>query len=334
MPPRKPTAVPWDRVEAAPLVLITGPEELLAERAIARLIQQGLQAEPEAEVVQVDATSEASQGVQAAAAGSLFATSAIVVARGVEQLTDSFLEDSLAYLANPNPEAMVIWRHRAGQRGKKLLDALRAAGAKEAACQAIKYDQDKTAFVIEEFRAADRLIDRGAVQALIEAVGADLMELAASCQQLVADTSGRISRDMVDRYYSGRAQATAFAVAEAAVVGDVAKAAALARHAMGSGTEPLQLVSALAAKLRTMAQVGGAKRAGLDPVKDLKISPWLVSRARQTLQKWDGPALGQAILAVAQADAEIKGLGGVPGKVGRAYVAERAIMFVAQHAAD
>jgi len=334
MPSSKSPTVPWDRVEAAPLVLVTGPEELLAERAIGRLVGQGLQRDPDALVVQLDASSEASQGVQAAAAGTLFDTSMIVVARSVEHLTDSFQTDSLAYLANPNPEAMVIWRHRSGQRGKKLLDALRAAGANEAECQAIKYDQDKTAFVIEEFRTADRLIDRGAVQALIDAVGADLMELAASCRQLVADTTGRISRDMVDRYYGGRSQATAFAVADAAVAGDVAKAAALARHAMGSGTEPLQLVSALAAKLRTMAQVGGAKRAGLDPVKDLRISPWLASRARQSLEKWDGPSLGQAILAVAQADAEIKGLGGVPGKVGRAYAAERAFLTVAQLAAD
>jgi len=280
----------------------------------------------------VDASSEASQGVQAAAGGSLFATSMIVVARGVDQLTESFLVDSLAYVANPNPDAMVIWRHRTGQRGKKLLDALRAAKVSEATCPEVKYDSDKTDFVIDEFRAAERLIDRSAVQALVEAVGADLMELAAACQQLVADTTGRISRDMVDRYYGGRIEATAFAVADAAVAGNTAKAVALARHAIASGAEPLQLISALAAKLRTMAQVGGAKRAGLDPVKDLKVSPWLATRARQALHNWDAPSLGQAILAVAEADAEIKGLGGAPGKVGKAYAAERAILTVAQAA--
>ncbi|MCL1898224.1 MAG: DNA polymerase III subunit delta [Micrococcales bacterium] len=332
MPTKQSRALPWNRAEPASLVLVTGPEDLLAERAIARLIRLDQQVNPESEVVRIDAAQSDGPGVRAAAGGSLFTSHTIVVASQVDQLSEGFMQDSLAYLSDPNPDAMVIWRHRAGVRGKKLLDALKTAGASQVQCPEIKWDSDKASFAIEEFRAAERLADRTAIEALVDAVGTDLRELAAACQQLANDTTGRISKPMVDRYYGGRVEATGFAVADAAVAGDVAKAVALARHAMACGVDPLPLVAALAMKLRTLARVAGAKRAGLDPVKDLKVNAWQAGKARKELVNWDGPRLGTAIRAVARADAEVKGLGGAGGKIGRAYAAERAILAVAQQA--
>jgi DNA polymerase-3 subunit delta len=330
--PTKTRAVPWDRASVAPLVLIGGPEELLAERAATRLIRLDRQTHPESEVSRIDATLEVAESLAELASPSLFADRRVVVVDNVAQLSASFQADALAYVAAPNPDAMVMFRHSGGQRGRKLLEALRAAGASEVACPEIKWDGDKAAFVQGEFQRAERLIEHDAVQALVEATGQDLRELAAAAAQIVADTVGRVNKAMVDRYYGGRSQVTGFAVADAAVVGDAAKALAMTRQAMASGVDPLVVVAALAGRLRGLARVGGARRAGLDPIKDLKMAPWAVEKAKRDLRRWSGEALGRAITAVADADARVKGVDSASSRVARAYATERAVLAVAQAA--
>src|SRR5690606_16721945 len=98
-------------------------------------------------------------------------------------------------------------------------DAVRGAGGPVVGCDPITRDADKVTFAAGEFRAAGRRAEPAAVRALVEAVGSDLRELAAACAQLVADTSGTISADMVERYYAGRVEATGFRVADAAIAG-------------------------------------------------------------------------------------------------------------------
>jgi DNA polymerase-3 subunit delta len=146
------------------------------------------------------------------------------------------------------------------------------------------------------------------------------------------DTTGRVTALMVERYYGGRVETTTFKVADAAVLGQTGEALRLARHAMDSGVDPVPLIGALAAKLRTLAKVGGALQARQDPVKDLGLSSWQVDQARRALRHWDGHRLGRAILTVAQADARVKGLGGSGSKTARHYAVEQAIVVVAQAA--
>ena len=62
---------------------------------------------------------------------------------------------------------------------------------------AIKSDRDKTEFAAHEFRRARRKATAEAVHALVEAVGKDVRELAAACQQLVDDTTGVIDEQVV-----------------------------------------------------------------------------------------------------------------------------------------
>ncbi|MDR1824272.1 MAG: hypothetical protein LBR27_02885 [Bifidobacteriaceae bacterium] len=332
MSPRAATPVAWDKAELRPQVLVSGPEELLAERAIGRLTRLAKQTDPATEVTSLNAAGQDELPLAEAASGDLFTEHTMVVVRGVEKATDEFLADALAYVDNPNPDAVVVFRHAGGNRGKKLLDTLRAKGALEVGAVGPKWDSDKDQFVVAEFRSHERLIDQAATRALVEATGGDLAELAAACAQLAADTTGRITKAMVDQYYGGKIETTAFKVAEAAVVGDVGRALALARHALSAGLDPVPIVAALASTLRTMAKVGGAKAARRVPAKDFGIQQWQEDKAWKQLRGWDGPRLGRAILAVELADAEVKGLEGAGTKTARGYAVERAIVAVAQAA--
>lgn len=318
------TAVSWDQVELAPLVLITGSERLLAERAVDRLVAQARAQDPAVEVSRVEAPAYQPGQLEVVAGPSLFGEPRLVILEDLQSGTDQAFADVAAYVADPAPDVVLLVVHGGGVRGKKTLDLMLAAGARRVSCDPIKRDGDKTAFAVAELQRAGRKAQPAALRALVEACGTDLRELAAACQQLASDTTGTISVDVVARYYGGRVEATGFRVADAAVEGRAGDAVALLRHALATGTDPVPLVAALAAKLRTLAKVGAARGRGMDPVRDLGLAPWQVDRARRDLAGWTPESLAAAITAVAQADAEVKGAGRDP-----VYAVERAVLTVA-----
>lgn len=329
MPPARratPSGPGWDEVELAPLVLVHGAEGLLAERAVDRLVGLARARDPRVEVTRLEGASYQPGRLRVVASPSLFDEPRVVVLEELQNATEAAFEDVTAYIADPAPEVVLVLRHGGGVRGKRTLDALRAAGAVQVACEPVKKDADKLAFATAELRRAGRRAEPAALRALLEACGADLRELAAACQQLVSDSTGPISADLVARYYGGRVEATGFRVADAAAEGRAGDAVALLRHALATGTDPVPLVAALAVRLRTLAKVAAARGRGLD-ARDLGLAPWQVDKARRELAGWTPEGLAEAITAVAQADAEVKGAGRDP-----VFAVERAVLRIARAA--
>ncbi|MDO5699976.1 MAG: DNA polymerase III subunit delta [Bowdeniella nasicola] len=309
----------WDNVELAPVVLIKGPEAVLADRAVARLTAQARDTDPDTEITHVQAAAYAPGQLTVLTSPSLFGERRLIIVEGAEHMNDAFLTDMLAYAKAPQDECWVIIRHGGGQRGAKLVKALTGTYPC-VACDQIKSDADKARFVSSDFARARRRIANDAVVALVEAVGSDVAELASASAQLIADTEGTVSVDVVRRYYGHRVEATGFAVADAVIAGRSATALALLRHAVDTGTSPVPIVAALAMKLRTMARVGGARNMR---AKDLGLAPWQVERARRDLRGWTPEALGAAIMAVAAADEGVKG-----GAKDPIYAVEKAILTI------
>jgi len=304
-----------------------GSEELLAERAAARVVAGVRRTDAQAEVVRLAADEYAAGELSVATSPSLFSEAKVVVVTGLDKGTDAALADAQDYLAAPDRDAVVVLCHGGGQRGKRFLDAAGAAQVPTVVCDPVRTDADKSDFVAAELRDAGRRAEPRAVRALVDAVGQDLRELACACAQLVADTTGLVTADVVDRYYGGRVEATGFQVADAAVAGDAARAVALLRHALATGVDPVPLVAALAVKLRTLAKVSAVRgRAGA--ARELGLAPWQVERASAELRHWTPQSLAAAIMVVAQADAEVKG-----AMRDRSHAVERAVLRVAQAAA-
>jgi DNA polymerase-3 subunit delta len=191
-------------------------------------------------------------------------------------------------------------------------------------CQPLKKDAEKAAFVAAEFKAGGRRIEPDAVQALVNAVGANLSELAAACSQLIADAGTAVTTDIVDRYYGGRIEATAFKVADAAMAGNGPLALSTLRHALATGADPVPLVAALAAKLRTVARVAGASGSSAQIAAELGMQPWLVEQAQRDVRRWTPEGLVRSIQATAEADAQVKGLSRDP-----VYAVEHAVTVIA-----
>lgn len=308
-------------------MLITGPEEYLGIRAMDRIRSQVRAAAPDVEISKLNAGSYESGSLAMTVTPSLFDEAKLIEIEGLESMNDAFLADALTYLARPESDVVLVLRHGGGVRGKKLLDAIKSSGWPVVDCQPLKKDAEKTAFVVSEFKAGGRRIDAEAVQALVNAVGASLSELAAACNQLIADATTAVDAPTVERYYGGRVEATAFKVADAAMAGNGPQALSSLRHALATGVDPVPLVAALAAKLRTLAKVAGAQGSSAQIARQLGIQPWLVEQAQRDVRRWTPEGLIRSIQVTAEADAQVKGLARDP-----VYAVEHAVTVIATSA--
>ncbi len=326
--------MPVDQPSAArrvpPLVLVSGPEQLLAERAVDQTVDEIRVGHPDLEVIRLHAAAYQPGELVLHASPSLFGGAKCIVVHDLDEAGDELQADLLAALSlPPEPDLTLVVLHKSGQRGKKVLDTMRGGGARVIDAPAMKSDRDKADFAAHEFRRARRKATHEAVHALVEAVGRDIRELAAACQQLVDDTTGVIDEQVVLIYHGGKVEATGFRVADAAVAGDAAEAMRLLRHALAVGVDPVPIVAVLAQQVRTLIRVGAAGRGrSADIARELGMAPWQVDKAKRALGGWTAEGLAECVHALAAADAEVKGGGRDP-----VYAVERAVLSITgQHA--
>jgi len=307
-----------------PYVLISGPEGVLAERAVASVVEALRAGDPALEVIKLYAEGYQGGTLTTHASPSLFGGTTAIIVHDLDVAPDELQTDLLDYLAAPADEITLVVTHKGGMRGRKVLDTLKKAGARVIDCPLIKSDGDKASFATNEFRSQGRKATHDAVRALVQAVGKDVRELAAACAQLVADTEGLVDEAMVEKYHGGKIEATGFKVADAAIAGQVGEALRLLRHAISAGDNPVPIVAVLAMQLRQMVRVGSAGHGTSGQLaKNLGMAPWQVDQARRKLGGWDPDGVGHAIQAVAAADFDVKGGGRDP-----VYAVERAILTI------
>lgn len=322
--------LPWDRVRPAPVVLVSGTESVLADRAI-RQLRDTLRAEdPSLELSDIEADQYSPGELLTMASPSLFGEPRFIRVTGVEKCTDAFITETIDYLESPAADTYLVLRHAGGVRGKKLLDAIRggAGGGIEVVCAELKKDSEKYDFAVAEFKAAGRRITPGALRQLTSAFSDDLAELAAACQQLLSDASEEITEVTVDKYYAGRVETNAFAVADAAIAGKTGEALILLRHALSSGADPVPMLAAFALKIRTMAKVFGARGGSGQLASQFGLAPWQVERAQRDVRGWTDAGLASAIELLAETDAQIKGGGRDP-----VFALERLVTAIANRGA-
>lgn len=333
MPPRSSsrssasrTAAPgtsFRSVEPAPLILLKGAEDYVAARAMDR-IRAGLKAwHAEVEYTRLDVSSASAGELTTLASPSLFGEPRLILAEDLAQMNDTFLEEALRFLDEPTDEDVtLVLRHSGGNRGKKLLEAVSAAGV-VVDCSPLKGDGEKLDFVRQEFRAAQRGIHPEAARALVAAAGSTLSDLGSACQQLMRDVPADVTAEDVEKYFGGRVEASAFKVADAAFAGRGEAALRLYRHAIATGVSPVAVTAALAMKARQVAALVDHRGPQGELAKTLKVAPWQLKQASETARRWAPRAAAEAVEAVAAADAEVKGFSRTPE-----YAVEKAIAAI------
>ncbi|HET9974771.1 MAG TPA: DNA polymerase III subunit delta [Streptosporangiaceae bacterium] len=332
------TAVPPPATEVAPVTLIVGEEEFLVDRAVRHLVAAARDAASASgsggDVHDLEGSALGPGELASLTSPSLFGGGAVVVVRSAQNASKDVAAELARYAKNPAPDAVLVLTHAGGAKGKELLAAARGSGARVIECPKVTRFAERLDFIRSEFRRAGARADDGAARALLDAVGSDLRELAAACDQLATDTQDQkagIDEAAVARYYRGRAEATGFTVADRAVEGHLAPSLEQLRWALATGVSPVLICSALAQGVRLLGRVGSAPRGASSAslAAEVGAPPWKIDRVRQQLRGWHPDGIARALHAIAEADAQVKG-----EAVSAAYALERAVRRIVAARSD
>jgi DNA polymerase III subunit delta len=307
------------------VTLVTGPEEFLAERTVASVVDAVRAGDAEADHTEIGSADLGRGALAELTSPSLFSASRAVVVRDLQDLPDDSADALLAYATAPAPDVAVVLVHSGGQKGRSLLERLRKAKAVTVSCDSPKH-WELPRFVVTEVRSAGGRIDEPAAAYLVDAVGSDLRALAGAAAQLVSDFPGeQIGTDVVHSYFGGRAEVKGFAIADAALAGRRDQALEQLRWAMVNGIASVLVTSAFAAGLRGVARLASAppRMREADLAREVGVPAWKLRSLRSQARGWSDHGLAEAITEVARADGDVKGVGGEAG-----HALERMVLAV------
>lgn len=308
------------------VLLVTGPEEFLNQRAVSAALSAVRAADPESEQSETSAGTLTIAALGDLAAPSLFSSIRCVVVRELEDLPEESVDGLVEYAAAPSDEVGLVLVHSGGQKGTGVLNKLRKLPLVTEVKSATLKPSEFGRFVASEVRGHGGRIDDEASAMLVQAIGQDLRALAGAAHQLTSDFPDEpITESVVKRYFGGRAEVKSFAVADAALYGRTAVALEELRWALDSGTAAVLVTSAFANGLRGLAKFKAAPRGmrEADLAREAGVPPWKIRVLREQSRGWDDRGVATAITAVAQADADVKGAAS-----DAAYALERMVLRV------
>jgi DNA polymerase-3 subunit delta len=307
--------------------------EFLADRMRARAVAAVRAAEPECEVTTAAAGSLVPHELLGLTSASLFSAATAVVLTDLQDIAEVPGDELATYVAEPSPDVALVLLHGGGQKGKKLLDALRAAAVvTETKIEAPKYERDFVSWVRSEARELGAPIDEPAATLLVQAIGQDLRALAGAIDQLGAtrEANDPITLDLVRQYFGGRADVRGYEIADAAIDGRFDLALERVRWAETAKVPATYVTTALASGLRSLAKLADAESkpqrlSEADVAKLVGAPPFKIRSLRQQLRGWTMEGLARALRAVATTDVDIKS-----GETDPAYAVERLVLQIAQ----
>jgi DNA polymerase-3 subunit delta len=310
----------------ARVTLVTGKEEFLNERTVARVRDAVHRHDPEAEQSETQGADLTTASLGELTAPSLFSSTRCVVVRGLENLPDESVPGLLDYAAAPVEDIALVLVHGGGPKGSGTLTKLRKVDTVTEVKSSELRPSEFASFVAAEVRASGSTIDDAAADYLISAVGHDLRSLAAAADQLSNDFPGEpLTTERIKRYFGGRAEAKSFAVADSSFWGRREAALEELRWALEGGTPPVLVTSAFASGARGVAKYLSAPRGlrEVDLAREVGVPPWKLRSVRDQSRGWTDGGIAHAIMAIARADADVKGAAS-----DAAYTLERLVLTV------
>ncbi|GAA4906577.1 DNA polymerase III subunit delta [Tessaracoccus lubricantis] len=309
-------------------LLISGPEQLLAQRIVAETKARAFAAQPDAGVNEIAATELEDSMLSEVIGGSLFSSHTIAVIDDVGSTPASVVDQLVAAASNPPEDLCLILLHAGGVKGKGLIDKLKKAKVPVETVAALK-PWEVPGFVTAEAKRRRIRMQPDAAEELVAAVGHDLRALASAIDQLIADSgANEIDAALVRRYFAGRAEVSGFAVADAVVAGNATVAMERLRWALETGVAPVLITSALAGSFRGLAKYLDAQNSrlrGADLAREIGVPPFKLKDYAKASTTWQVGGVAEAIRLIARGDAEVKG-----AATDAAFALERMVLGVLQ----
>lgn len=309
------------------ILLLTGNAEYLIERTRRRAITALHESDPDCQINEVSAGDLGAGELATAMSPSLFSDASAVVVDSIQDLDEAPQAELLSFAAEPSPEVATILIHDGGNKGRGLVDKLRAlASVTEIKNKAPAHVGEYVTWVRTEIREAGRGIDHDAADALVRSVGHDLRALAGAADQLVMSSQGNIDVATVRQYFGGRAEVRGYEIADAAISGRIDVALENLRWAEANNVAEVLILSAIASALRSLTSLKTAPAGMRDGelAKYAGVPPFKLRSLREQARAWSVAALERAIADAAKADIEIKGGGSDPS-----FALERLVLQIA-----
>lgn len=180
--------------------------------------------------------------------------------------------------------------------------------AVQIACDPPKSVRETAAFVRKEAKAQGIRLERGAAEALAEAVGRHLLPARVELQKaaLLAGPKNPVGPAEVALGVVAHAEESIFALTDAVGEGRSADALAVLQGLLGAGTPPPVLLGMLAGHFRKLCRArSGAKLSG---------SPFAARKVQQQARRFSPQRLRMCLRAIHDADCVLKGQGGMSGE--------------------
>lgn len=297
----------------AQVYLIVGGDDFLAERRRTAIVEEARRSAGNPDLpVEMRKVSEIDAGELAELLSpSLFAEDRVVAVTGLAEASKDTAGLIEAAVADPAPGVVLILQHSGKGRQKALVTSL-PKKAPTGALQVLSAEElkgrERAGFIDAEFRDAGVRVSPDVTEALLDAVGTDLRELASAVSQLVSDTGGKVTAAAVHRYYQGSAEVSGFDVAEYAVSGRTDQAVGAARRALQLGVPHVLLASALSGMVGDIAKVHGVGRINARAqAAEFGMPPWKLEKTVRLARAWTAAGVAAAVQVVAELDAGVKG---------------------------
>lgn len=307
-----------------PVLLVTGPEELLLRREADRLLGELRDAHGPLDITDLNVGDIRDSGLPDLRTGSLFGTPRALVLRGAQELPAEVATTLLDVLDRPPPDAAVCLLATSTGKIKKLAKRIADRGGRTDVAPPRPWEEDKWArLVADEFARHGRQADGDGVAAVLAHAGTDLPAIVEKVAQAASTAApdGRVSGEHVDAVVVGHGSRGSFAVADAMCERKPAEAVTLLRGALEAGDEPVMVLGALAYRLRTLVAVAGE----LEPKSvGLRLSQGQARRLERVRRGFGPGELTRAYRVLADADVALKS-----GDVPAGLVLERAVARIA-----
>jgi DNA polymerase-3 subunit delta len=278
--------------------LISGDDPYLSAQALDDVLRDvGTDA-----VEHVPPGSDVGQVVESLRTPSLFGDRRVVVLRDVDQLPAEAQRELVAYLGDPSPTGLLVLL--ASRPVAKVAQAVRGAGRVIDAARGRR--GDVLTWLREHVRKAGLKPSSDALNALLEAVGAERMALAGAVEELTlaCGPGARIGPDDVRRQFHGRADIRVFGFVDAVADRQTGPALEALHRLLRQGEAPQALFWTLSRHFRQLLAVGD--RGPAQVARALGIQDWRAEKLVRQARGFPVGGLVRAYRALAEADRKMK----------------------------
>ncbi len=241
---------------------------------------------------------------------SLTETRRYLLADGVERWRDKQLEAIVAALGDLPPDLTVVLIARA-KAAAKLTKAVKAGGGEVHEFEAPKA-RDMPRILVGEAKRLGFALDPAAARILVERMGASSVRLRNELERLAlwAGEGGQVSAADLDAMISDTSEAAVWALSDALLERDPAKAASIAERLISQGENVTGLIYGLASRLRSACAAAAQLADGIPPKQvesSLKMHPYAAKQLVARLGRTNLFQLREATIALADLEVWCRG---------------------------